>query len=598
MIEVLVTSSVLIAVIALLRLILRGRIRPGLQYALWGLVLLRLLVPGSWFHSPVSVAGAAESAIEEMEALAVRPVSELSAYFTATSPNNSPAVPAPGFWAGISLESLAISLWITGAIVLGVWFASVNCRLAAKLYRERQLYSTDHASAVYVVPGLPSPCLFGGEVYLTEEAAADPVRAEFIIAHEMTHRRHGDGLWAALRVCCLAVYWFNPFVWLAATLSRRDCEIFCDAATVKTLGEEHRFDYGRTLLDMTAVKLRPADLICSATTMSGSGRTLQERIKRIARQPRVSALLCVVVVLIAALTVGFTFSGTNPTVELSALMPQPAVTPEPAGEAIGTYDREYWDEVADVFGPFLEPGLDMQLDISGGYIVGDAPFDLSFEDFVYSSDSWEFSYFDDTVNPDYSTNGPIAAFSITAADGRTLRIFSDHGLLIGENGEYSIRASLADLTGHEMIAMLFNWAQEELGLPVATPFPEERQAEPAPEQEPPADTYEDTSVFVDAEAFEDSYTVVAPWDSTPRPASTPTPTLPDSYTAILDSVQNQIEGSSTAEGTVTKLPTVSGGAAVSTPAPVIASATDLPDLQPATATDLEGPEEDSADGAT
>ncbi len=47
MIKWIVTSSILIAVIIALRYFLRGKISLQLQYALWGLVLLRLLIPCS-----------------------------------------------------------------------------------------------------------------------------------------------------------------------------------------------------------------------------------------------------------------------------------------------------------------------------------------------------------------------------------------------------------------------------------------------------------------------------------------------------------------------------------------------------------------------
>lgn len=45
MTEWIVTSSVLIVVVVALRYLLRGRISLRLQYALWGVVLLRLLLP-------------------------------------------------------------------------------------------------------------------------------------------------------------------------------------------------------------------------------------------------------------------------------------------------------------------------------------------------------------------------------------------------------------------------------------------------------------------------------------------------------------------------------------------------------------------------
>ena len=64
MLEILISSSVLILVVALLRLVLRDKISARLQYALWLLVLVRLLVPVSFFHSPVSVAEAAAPVTE------------------------------------------------------------------------------------------------------------------------------------------------------------------------------------------------------------------------------------------------------------------------------------------------------------------------------------------------------------------------------------------------------------------------------------------------------------------------------------------------------------------------------------------------------
>ena len=64
MTEILVTSSVLIVVIALLRLVLRGKISQRVQYALWLLVAIRLLVPVSFVNSPVSVMNAVEPVTE------------------------------------------------------------------------------------------------------------------------------------------------------------------------------------------------------------------------------------------------------------------------------------------------------------------------------------------------------------------------------------------------------------------------------------------------------------------------------------------------------------------------------------------------------
>lgn len=55
MLEWIISSSVLIAVIILLRSVLKGKISLRLQYALWALVLVRLLLPFSFGSSTLSI---------------------------------------------------------------------------------------------------------------------------------------------------------------------------------------------------------------------------------------------------------------------------------------------------------------------------------------------------------------------------------------------------------------------------------------------------------------------------------------------------------------------------------------------------------------
>ena len=163
---------------------------------------------------------------------------------------------------------------------------------------------------VYVAEALPSPCLFGlfrPAVYITPSAAADPAVLRHVLAHEYTHFRHGDHIWNVLRGAALAVHWWNPLVWLAAALSRRDCELACDEGTLKRLGEEERFAYGRTLLTLVTAQTRPAGLLSCATTMTGNGRTVARRVKRIARAPKRWLWAAIAAVLLAALAAACAF---------------------------------------------------------------------------------------------------------------------------------------------------------------------------------------------------------------------------------------------------------------------------------------------------
>ena len=48
---------------------------------------------------------------------------------------------------------------------------------------------------------------------MTPQVAADETALRHVLAHEATHYRHGDPLWAVVRGACLVVHWWNPLVW-------------------------------------------------------------------------------------------------------------------------------------------------------------------------------------------------------------------------------------------------------------------------------------------------------------------------------------------------------------------------------------------------
>ncbi|MCI9036439.1 MAG: hypothetical protein HFF80_01630 [Oscillospiraceae bacterium] len=337
--EILLTSSFLILALSLLRRLLRGRISPTLQYALWLLVAARLLIPGSLFPSPVSVVGAAsnlQTALQEA-------VSDRQTVSAAPRPNlqpNAPAAPPPpeNISSGGDIRRTVpwpALVWGIGAGLTGTALAVSNLAFAVRLHRGRKrmhLPPEFGRLPVYLMEGLVSPCLFGllrPAVYVNE-MALEKAHFVHILVHEQTHFRHGDHLWAVLRGVCLTVYWFNPLVWLAAALSRRDCELACDDGAIRRLGEEKRLDYGATLLRMVPAGRSPADLLCTATTMTAGKRTMKERISLIAHRPRMLRLTLAAVALLICCLVAVTFGG-----RAAAVAPDPA---PPANNGDGPAD--------------------------------------------------------------------------------------------------------------------------------------------------------------------------------------------------------------------------------------------------------------------
>ena len=356
MIEWIVTSSALILLVLLLRLLVRDRVSPRLRYALWGLVLLRLVIPVSLWESPASVLRAAQ--INEGYQLVSTLPDNMSLYEngnwrSVAGPDgtfqmepdaagrwevNQPrlhnaygwvavpsaeearalrdrgqkAVDTAGLKRLVDVQNVLRMVWQTGIWLFMLFLAAVNGKFALDLRRGRRPDGEYRGRPVFIMEVLPTPCLFGlfrPAIYLTPEVAADETCRKHVLAHECAHFRQGDHAWAVWRGVCLALHWYNPLVWLAAYLSRRDCELSCDEGAVRLLGEENRVDYGRTLVGLVARRTTPRDLACCATTMTGGKSALKERIALLVKHPRTTAVTAVLVAAACAVFAACTFTG-------------------------------------------------------------------------------------------------------------------------------------------------------------------------------------------------------------------------------------------------------------------------------------------------
>lgn len=330
MLEWIASSCALILAVLLLRRLLRGRIGPGLQYALWLLVLARLLLPVSFGAARVSVQNLVRDADE-------RAASRVVTYVNQTAPDPVPSEPAPAQSATaqpqhtqsaaaprpqpeapltvtarpVTLSDILRCAWYAGMAAMALWLIATNLAFRARLAkRARRIEYPGCKLPLYITEAVETPCLFGvlrPAIYLTPEAASEPETLRHSVEHELTHYRHGDHIWALLRCLCLVLHWYNPLVWLAAALSRRDAELACDEATIRRLGEAERAAYGRTLIRISCE--RRATLLRTATTMNCGKRGLRERIALIAKRPKTAAYALVILILAAIAVTGCTFTG-------------------------------------------------------------------------------------------------------------------------------------------------------------------------------------------------------------------------------------------------------------------------------------------------
>lgn len=338
--EILLTSSALILALLALRRLFRKVLSRRAQYTLWGLVLLRLLVPASLPAADFSLLTAAEPVVSGLEGQALylspsrvtltAPEGPLPSYRSEEDPkivlgppsensvysytNSQQVVHEVEYAWQIVLADQLPPIWYGGMAVMACWLVLSNLLFWRKLRRARSPYPVEGSPRrVYLVEeGLPSPCLFGlfrPAIYLTPAALQSPDRLRHVLAHEETHARHLDPLWSLLRAVCLTVYWFDPLVWWAALASRTDCELACDEGALRRLGEAERVPYGRTLLSLIPVRKAPANPLLSATTMTAGKRQLKDRITRVAENPVYLGRALFAAVALAALVCAVTFTG-------------------------------------------------------------------------------------------------------------------------------------------------------------------------------------------------------------------------------------------------------------------------------------------------
>lgn len=339
-----VTSSILLAVFLLLRGTVFRKLSPRVRYALWGVVLLRLLVP---FQIPsLSLPAAAADLAPELPVLSNRPLSPDTAMGHAVIPSDlleengltiaddgtvqaSPSGQDAALWelqesgevymyfGGPTLDDVlraaVVLAWGAGAGVVLLAVLAANLRFAQKLRKSRRpLPLADCPLPVYEADGLPSPCLCGvlrPAIYLTPEAAEDGTVRIHVLSHELTHFRHRDHIWSLLRCLALALHWYNPLMWAAVILSKRDGELACDEGTIRRLGESERIPYGRTLIGLVARRSGAGGVLSCSTTMTGGKKTVQRRIAQLVKQPETKKTALFLAAAAVALAAVFVFAG-------------------------------------------------------------------------------------------------------------------------------------------------------------------------------------------------------------------------------------------------------------------------------------------------
>ena len=242
-----ISASWLVLAVLVLRLVSK-RSPKWMNVLLWGIVALRLVLPFS-IESALSLIPSAETVSPAAVQFAPAPTitSGVSVIDNAVNPSLSEYFAA-------TPEASVNPLHVWTEIAGWVWLIGLGAMLLYALVsylrlRRRVRVSLPIQDYIYLCDAISSPFILGvvkPRIYLP--SGLDEVQRQNVLAHEQAHLARRDHWWKPLGFALLAVYWFNPVLWLAYTLLCRDIELACDERVIRTMDESAVKTYSTVLL--------------------------------------------------------------------------------------------------------------------------------------------------------------------------------------------------------------------------------------------------------------------------------------------------------------------------------------------------------------
>ena len=242
-----ISASWLVLAVLVLRLVSK-RSPKWMNVLLWGIVALRLVLPFS-IESALSLIPSAETVSPAAVQFAPAPTitSGVSVIDNAVNPSLSEhfaAVPTASVNPLYVWTEIAGWVWLIGLGAMLLYALVSYLRL-----RRRVSVSLPIQDHIYLCDAISSPFILGvvkPRIYLP--SGLDEVQRQNVLAHEQAHLARRDHWWKPLGFALLAVYWFNPVLWLAYTLLCRDIELACDERVIRTMDESAVKTYSTVLL--------------------------------------------------------------------------------------------------------------------------------------------------------------------------------------------------------------------------------------------------------------------------------------------------------------------------------------------------------------
>lgn len=307
LIQVGLTTSVVLLPILLLCAVLRRRYPARVVCALWVIFAVRLLVPvqNSFPDAPVQVTP--RTTLVEVQTTQVsESVPETSGM------EDEPVIAEPQpiierHWVpagaavtaetqkSIAFDEILALVWAVGAAaffvgsMLSYWRFVHRVRRTARDVRDLELLRIYESECERLglrqriplrqTPEADGPMLVGlvQPVLLLPKGGIPLADAPLILRHELTHAKHKDVLCKMVFLLARCVHWFNPVVHLLAWQGAQDLEIACDQSVVHGLDTDAKRQYGQCILNDVARRMYGGTML--TTRLTGGGKAMKTRLQ-------------------------------------------------------------------------------------------------------------------------------------------------------------------------------------------------------------------------------------------------------------------------------------------------------------------------------
>lgn len=314
LLDTLIATSLLMALVLLVREPVRRHFGPAIAYGLWLIPALRLVMPPLTWTVERAVPAAVPPSLDTV----------LSTQPPLAAPIEHGLIDRLGGW-----ESIALSAWLAGAC------AMLLCGLLIYRWQRREVLHDGLQLAklgnIRIVrsSAVRGPVAFGIidrviALPIDFDERYDPRERCLAFDHELSHHRSGDLIVNHFAFALLCLQWFNPLAWLSHSAFRFDQEAACDARVLDKAGGQDRAAYAHTIAKAASGK---ALLFAGALDRPG---TLHRRLRSMLTRPHADRRIAgkSLIALTAATAMPLTASWATTYVDVPA--PAPAAKARPA----------------------------------------------------------------------------------------------------------------------------------------------------------------------------------------------------------------------------------------------------------------------------